>query len=215
MGEILHAGGIVLCGGKSNRMGVPKASLPFGSESMLARVVRVLAEVVEPVVVVAAVGQPLPRLPRQVIVTRDERDCHGPLEGLRAGIAAIAARAEAAYATSCDVPLLSAAFVRYMISKLGEHAAAVPFDGDLYHPLAGIYRTDTVLVIERLLDLESLRTSDLFESVLTNRVPLQELRSVDPELSSLLNVNTPADYARALELAGHPMESKLKTQLRL
>ncbi|MBI2479970.1 MAG: hypothetical protein HYV60_15470 [Planctomycetia bacterium] len=51
--------------------------------------------------------------------------------------------------------------------------------------------------------------------MLTNRVPLQELRSVDPELSSLLNVNTPADYARALELAGHPMESKLKTQLRL
>jgi len=54
------AGGIVLCGGKSTRMGVPKATLPFGPETMLQRVVRLLGTVVSPVVVVAAQGQPLP-----------------------------------------------------------------------------------------------------------------------------------------------------------
>ena len=37
------AGGIVLAGGKSTRMGVPKATLPFGPETMLQRVVRLLA----------------------------------------------------------------------------------------------------------------------------------------------------------------------------
>ena len=47
-------GGIVLCGGKSERMGRPKLLLPFGDETMLARVVRIVGQVVSPVVVVAA-----------------------------------------------------------------------------------------------------------------------------------------------------------------
>jgi molybdopterin-guanine dinucleotide biosynthesis protein A len=66
--------GIVLCGGKSTRMGSSKALLPFGSETMLQRVVRLLGKVVSPLVVVAAVEQELPALPRDVIVARDERE---------------------------------------------------------------------------------------------------------------------------------------------
>ena len=57
-------GGVVLCGGRSSRMGRPKASLPFAGETMLARVVGVLGGVVSPVVVVAASGQDVPQLTR-------------------------------------------------------------------------------------------------------------------------------------------------------
>ena len=57
-------GAIVLCGGMSRRMGRPKAWLPFGpDEVMLQRVVRLVREVVGPVVVVAAPEQELPMLP--------------------------------------------------------------------------------------------------------------------------------------------------------
>ena len=61
--EAMTAGGIVLCGGRSTRMGVPKATLPFGPETMLQRVVRLLGTVVSPIVVVAAREQSLPELP--------------------------------------------------------------------------------------------------------------------------------------------------------
>src|SRR6185436_21138576 len=80
---VTAAAGIVLCGGRSTRMGVPKATLPFGNETMLQRVVRLLHTVVSPIIVVAARGQELPPLPEGVFVTRDERDQQGPLEGLR------------------------------------------------------------------------------------------------------------------------------------
>ena len=43
----MRVGGIVLCGGRSSRMGSPKAWLPFGGEPMLARVVRVVCEAVQ------------------------------------------------------------------------------------------------------------------------------------------------------------------------
>ena len=84
----MTAGGIVLAGGKSTRMGTSKALLPFGPETMLQRVVRILSSVVSPIVVVAAPAQELPDLPAHVIVTRDEREGRGPLEGLRAGLKA-------------------------------------------------------------------------------------------------------------------------------
>src|SRR6186713_2816693 len=93
-------GGVVLCGGKSTRMGTSKALLPFGPETMLQRVVRLLATVVSPIVAVAAPGQSLPELPADVIVTRDEREGRGPLEGLRAGLKALPATVEIAYVTS-------------------------------------------------------------------------------------------------------------------
>ena len=61
-------------------MGVSKATLPFGAETMLQRVVRLLGNVVSPVIVVAAREQPLPscRMRSASLATSGRR---GPLEG--------------------------------------------------------------------------------------------------------------------------------------
>src|SRR5258708_37920520 len=81
--------GIVLCGGQSTRMERPKAWLPFGPEVMLQRIVRILSDVVSPIVVVAAVGQDVPDLPQAVEIVRDEHEALGPLAGLAAGLKAL------------------------------------------------------------------------------------------------------------------------------
>ena len=108
--------GIVLCGGHSSRMGRPKAWLPFGNELLLQRVVRILRQVVEPVVVVGAPAQEIPPLPSEVRVVRDDRDHLGPLSGLAGGLAALGASVEAAYLSSCDVPFLQPTFVSHRFS---------------------------------------------------------------------------------------------------
>ena len=114
----MRAGGVVLCGGSSRRMGRPKAWLPFGDEALLTRVVRLLSEAMEPVVVVAAAGQELPPLPPAVAVVRDEEPGRGPLQGLATGLKALPGQVEAAYLSSCDVPLLRPAFVRRLIASM-------------------------------------------------------------------------------------------------
>src|SRR5262245_64205843 len=108
---MLRVGGIVLCGGQSSRMGRPKAWLPFGPETMLGRVVRLLGEVVSPIVVVAAPGQDVPAVPADVLIVRDPERGRGPLEGLAAGLAALRERVDAAYASSWDVAFVPPAFV--------------------------------------------------------------------------------------------------------
>src|SRR5579871_5360740 len=100
----MNVGGIVLCGGHSKRMGRPKAWLPIAGEIMLSRVVRLLKDMVRPVVVVAAPEQDVPALPTDVAIVRDEARGRGPLQGLAAGLQALRGLADAAYLSSCDVP---------------------------------------------------------------------------------------------------------------
>ena len=198
----MDVGGIVLCGGQSRRMGRSKATLPFGGEVMLVRVLRLLGEVVEPCVVVAAPGQQLPPLPPEVPVIRDRAEGRGPLEGLFCGLSALGGRVDAAYVTACDVPLLQASFVQRMARLLGEHDVVVPVEGRFHHPLAAVYRTQLVDTIASLLAQDELRMISFYDRVSTRRVEVNELREVDPDLLSLMNINRPEDYALALRRAG-------------
>jgi molybdopterin-guanine dinucleotide biosynthesis protein A len=195
-------GGLVLAGGKSSRMGLAKATLPFGPELMLQRVVRLVSEIAQPVVIVAAPGQELPPLPADVLIAHDEREARGPLEGLLAGLTMIAPHADAAYATSCDVPLLKPTFIQALIDRLGDAEIAVAVEGEFAHPLAAVYRTSVLPAIRDLLSADRLRPAFLFEKVKTRRIPADELRSVDRELVSLKNCNRPEDYFAALAEAG-------------
>jgi molybdopterin-guanine dinucleotide biosynthesis protein A len=211
----LITGGIILCGGKSSRMGWPKATLPFGPELMLQRVARLVGEAVRPLVVVASPQQELPSLRPEILVVRDRREDRGPLEGLCAGLEALQDRAAAAYATSCDVPLLVPQFVRVMIDRLGDHQIAVPADGEFHHPLAAVYRTDVLPEIQLLLAADQLRPQFLFERVRTRRVSIEELRAADPDLQTLANLNRPADYLAAIQRAGFQLPAEVRRALGL
>lgn len=200
----MRRGAIVLCGGKSTRMGHDKASLPFGNESMLARVVRIVSMAVPPenIVIVAAEGQTLPPLAFPVTIARDAHPERGPLEGLAAGLAAISGRVDVAFVTACDIPLLVPHFLGAMFSELGEHEIAVPKEGELLHPLSAVYRTCVLAAVRELLGRDQCRVSLLFEATGTKEVDVEVLRGVDPQLWSLKNLNRPEDYVEALRVAG-------------
>jgi molybdopterin-guanine dinucleotide biosynthesis protein A len=200
----MRKGAIILCGGKSSRMGRDKATLPFGPELMLQRVVRLIGEVVDPegIVVVAAPNQTLPVLPTGVTVARDIHEFRGPLQGLATGFREMGDRFDAVYATACDVPLLARAFVDKMFQLLGEYEVAVPFDGQHHHSLAAIYRPRVLPHIEGLLESDRLRPRFLYDLVPTREVPVDDLRDVDPQLATLENLNQYEDYLAALVAAG-------------
>jgi molybdopterin-guanine dinucleotide biosynthesis protein A len=185
-------------------MGRDKATLPFGPELMLQRVVRLISEsvAIENVVVVAAPTQSLPELPTGVAVVYDAQEYRGPLNGLKTGFRAVADRVDAVYATGCDVPLLVPAFATRIFELLGDYDIAVPFDGQHHHPLAAVYRPSLLFRVEKLLGSDRMRPRYLFDEARTLEIPIDELRAVDPELSTLENLNHPQDYFAALAAAG-------------
>jgi molybdopterin-guanine dinucleotide biosynthesis protein A len=193
-------------------MGTPKAALEWHGSTLLRRTVGILARATGgPVVVVRASGQDLPALPAGTLVVDDPREGKGPVQGIAAGLAALRGQTETAFVTSTDLPFLHPAFVSRVLSALGAPRerpgegpdVALPVAGGYQQPLAAAYRTGLAELAERLVKEDRLRPAFLFQecdvirlddaALLTGPV----LAARDPDLDSLLNVNTPDDYQAA------------------
>jgi molybdopterin-guanine dinucleotide biosynthesis protein A len=157
-------GGVVLAGGRSRRMGRPKATLEWHGSTFVRRVSGLVARVADgPVVVVRAPGQELPELPFEVV--EDAREDEGPLQGIAAGLAALRGRAEIAYVSAVDVPLLDPKFVRRVVEAVGDADAAAPAGPQ---PLAAAYRVELADTAERLLGEGERRARALLEHARVN-----------------------------------------------
>ena len=205
--EQLKVGGIILCGGLSQRMGRPKAWLRLGTETLLERIVRLLSQVVGPIVVVAAPGQEVPNLPGDVLLVRDSQPGRGPLQGLADGLATLQqpdcwkqpGSSSAAFVCSCDAPFLQPAFVARLIGLLDDHDICVPSVGGFLHPLTAIYRLRVLDTARLLLAQNRLAPRFLVDEVSARIVTEAELAEVDPGLLSLRNLNRVEDYEAALK----------------
>lgn len=220
--------GIILCGGKSSRMGRPKWSLPIGDETCLQRTIRLMREVTSPIIAVAAEDQSITGLPADVTLVRDQVPEKGPLAGISAGLNYLSkysshstdpswearhwqdasgtpSQITSAYVTSCDVPLLKPEFIASVINELGDHDLAVVKEGNFHHPLAGVYRVSLSERVASLLAEDRLRPLFLIEESNSREIDVEELRDVDPDLASLRNMNTPEEYRSILESLDLPI----------
>jgi molybdenum cofactor guanylyltransferase len=210
-------GAIVLCGGKSRRMGEDKAWLPFGNDAMLTRVVRIIAQSVPAcnILVIAADGQQLPPLEEHVRVLRDAEAFLGPLPAIVTGLNALLDVADDVFVTSCDVPLLRASVVDWLFWRLDEVRAApltpnerpfeavVPRDQHRWYPLSAVYSVTTRIGLSAARALGDNSLQGPCRSGLVRAFPIQtdEMREVDPQLDAIFNCNTWYDYESALERA--------------
>jgi molybdopterin-guanine dinucleotide biosynthesis protein A len=214
----MRAAGVVLVGGRSSRMGSPKAALEWHGSTLLRRVTGLLARTVDgPVIVVAAPGQPLPELPPGVVLVTDPEPGQGPVVGLATGLgAAASAGAELAFVTATDLPFLHPAYIRRVVAALtpsppeSDEApsdavdVALPHLGGYPQPLAAAYRTALAPLLAGMAAAGELRLRALFERCPVRELDLAtlltdaELAAVDPALRSVHNVNSPGDYAEAI-----------------
>jgi len=186
-------------------MGTPKATLEWHGSTLLRRVTGIVARATGgPIVVVRAPGQDLPAMAKGVEVTEDAKEGRGPLQGLAAGLAAVDGRAEIAFVSSTDAPLLHPAFVRRVVGALdGEHDVALPQAGGFPHPLAAAYRTELLPSVQQLIAADRMRPAFLFETCRVQRLDEAALladpavAAYDPALDSVLNLNEPPDYEAA------------------
>ena len=156
----------MLAGGRSTRMGRPKANLEWHGSTLLHRVTGMVGRAVDgPVVVVRAPDQELPELPPGVRVVEDAAEGRGPLQGLAAGLTAVAEESDLAYVSSTDVPLLHPAFVTAVVRAGAGPGVdvALPVVHGFRHPLAAAYRTALAGAVERLIAEDRMRPAFLFE----------------------------------------------------
>jgi molybdenum cofactor guanylyltransferase len=186
-------------------MGTAKAALEWHGSTLLRRTVQIVARATSgPVVVVRASGQDLPELPEGTVITDDPHEGKGPVQGIAAGLAALTGRADVAFVSSTDMPFLHPAFIRRVLRVLEEDEAtdvALPVARGYKQPLAAAYRVALAEAAERLVKEDRLRPAFLFDQCRVETLDDAALKrdpvlaAFDPDLDSVLNVNTPEDYA--------------------
>ncbi len=190
------AAAVILVGGKSSRMGRAKALLPFDNEPLIAHVVRRLKSWFPEIIVVAAPDQELPEL--SAVLVRDEIAYQGPVSGIYHGLKA--ATRDVCFVTSCDAPFLNFELIDHLLEQISDYDVVVPFWQERFQPLHAIYRTSVVPLLKEQLERGELRPIFLYDKVRTRKIQEAEIRRLDPEGLSFLNMNSPADYDAALQL---------------
>jgi molybdopterin-guanine dinucleotide biosynthesis protein A len=184
---------LFLAGGKSTRMGTPKAWLEFDGRPLLAHLVERMLPLFPEAIVVTAPGEDVPDTPARVVY--DENPGEGPVAGLVVGLREVSC--PLAFATSCDAPFLSPSLARYLAEAAEGFDVVVPeWEGRL-HPLHTVYHTSVQPLLAQQLAEGRRRPVDLFGRVRTKTVREEELRRVDPDGLSFLNMNTPEEYESA------------------
>jgi molybdenum cofactor guanylyltransferase len=185
---------IVLAGGRSSRMGTPKALLPFDHQPLIVHIVATLRRLFPEVVVVAAPGQDLPSMP--ITLVRDDVAYQGPVGGIYYGLRA--AGGDVSFVTSCDSAFLNSDLISHLLSQISQYDVVVPHWQGRFQPLHAVYRRSVLPLLEGQLARGELRPVYLFDKVRTRRIDEEEIRRFDPEGWSFFNMNTPEEYAEAL-----------------
>jgi molybdopterin-guanine dinucleotide biosynthesis protein A len=196
--------GIVLAGGRSSRMGTPKAALEWRGSTLLEGIVEAVGRATGRVVVVRAPGQALPALPAGVAVVEDARPDRGPLEAMLAGMGAVETEAGIVFVAAVDLPFLHPAIVARVIRAVGPGVdAAVPVAGGRPQPLAAAYRIGLRPLVAELAEGPTRRMGELLDRArvawLDEAALLADpaVAAADPRLAGLSDLDTPADLAAA------------------
>ena len=182
-------------------MGQEKYRLSFAGETLLQRICRIVQPEVSRILIVAAVDQEIPQSESHIQVLRDEIPDAGPLAGIAQALAWLQTTQDAptaAFVTSCDVPLLKPDVIGLLRNQLTEEFEAVVVrDSDFAYPLCAIYRLTAAATAAGLITSGQHRATALSENLHTCWLSLDAIRTVDPDLESFLNCNTPEDYEKA------------------
>lgn len=190
---------VILAGGESKRMGTPKHLLATRSGTIVEYLCQQLsARFVETLVV----GRdPIQALSRGVRLIADVRPEKTPLVGIYSGL--LSANTSLCFVVACDMPFVKPQLVQRLYEHTGNVDVTVPLIGSYYEPLCAFYRDSALAAIERVLDRGQRKVTAIYDDLRVCTVNESLLRTVDRELVSFINLNTP----RELSLLGELSES--------
>ena len=189
--------GAVLAGGQSTRFGRPKWSEPLAGVPMARRAAAALAPHAREVVLVGAAGDAsglgLPLVP-------DAPGGGGPLAGLVSALE----RAERAgdrgcLMVACDLPLVDADLVGLLVQAWDGEDLVAPERGGRLQPLCAAWSVAALPAVRKALVSDDRSVAGVVRGLALKILPEATWRAGASGLDRLLNVNTPADLARAVE----------------
>lgn len=184
--------GVILAGGENIRMGKNKAFLEIDGQRIIDRAVKLLKGIFSQVILVT--NTPLEYSYLDIEIVIDIVPKGGALIGIYTGL--FYSSHPYCFVTACDMPFLNKKVIEHLITISKNYDVVIPHLDDGYHPLHAIYSKKCIKSIEKLIHENNLKITDFFDKVKVKEVTSDDINSLDPNLNSFLNINTPEDLTR-------------------
>jgi molybdopterin-guanine dinucleotide biosynthesis protein A len=197
---------LILAGGRSERFGRSKALYEVNGRPLLSYLVEGVSSLSKRLIIsVKSNPEIYSSLFPDAEIVIDEHEIYAPIVGLISSLAEV--KTDYVAVLPCDSPLVNPELIILLLRRARGRGGAVPIweDGRI-EPLLAVYKTDEL----RKSILDCWNKSDLkircaIESMDIVYVPIDEIREVDPELRSFLNINTPEELELLNELLEDPL----------
>jgi molybdopterin-guanine dinucleotide biosynthesis protein A len=185
--------GALLAGGRSSRIGAPKATLELGGRPLISYPLAAMADAGIETVVVAKPDTALPEMENEVWL-EPQQPSH-PLLGIVTALERAAGRP--VFVCGCDMPFVTAELISHLAHREGP--IVLPFAGGRYHPLLARYRPSLAPALASALEQQR-PLQQVVAALGPALIDEQGLAQFGEPERLLFNVNTPADLERAREL---------------
>lgn len=188
----------IIAGGRARRLeGVDKGGLLIGGRRIVDWQLSVLGHVAEHILIVSSDHHRFRS--SGLRVCGDLIPGAGPLGGLYTAL--VMSPTARTLVVACDLPFLTVAFLRHLETRGRDYEAVIPWTAAGTQPLCAVYDRRCAGTIRDRIERGALRVSDLGDALRVAKIGPSEVAPFDPDGTLFFNVNTPDDYARALDLA--------------
>ena len=188
----------IIAGGLARRLdGLDKSRLVIGGRRIVDRQLSVLGRVAEHILIVSNDHHRFRSSGLRVCA--DLIPGGGPLSGLYTAL--VMSPTARTLVVACDLPFLTASFLRHLAARVDGTDAAIPRTAGGAQPLCAVYDRTCAEPIRDRLERGEFRVSGLVDTLRVTDIGPSEVAPFDPDGTLFFNVNTPDDYTRAIALA--------------
>ena len=186
--------GIVLCGGKSRRMGSNKALLKLHGKYIISYPIKVLRKF-STQQIISTNNSDLDFL--NIKTVADKYKNIGPIAGIYSVLKESSTQKN--IILSCDTPFIDSATVEYMLEHSEGYEIVLPIYENHLQPMTGIFDKSIVFTIEKEILSGNYIPPRIFEKCKINKLIIPENISANYK-HLFFNINSPADYEKAKKI---------------
>ncbi|MHA1195108.1 MAG: molybdenum cofactor guanylyltransferase [Promethearchaeota archaeon] len=207
---------LILIGGKSTRFGIEKAVIDVLGKPLILHQIETLAKFDQDIFLVAHSGEQVfkyqkkIKFPKEVHFIVDDREIinnsktFSPILGIYSGFKELNKLGfEKAFLLSCDMPLIKAEVIEYMIKESVGYDCCIPrWKNGFLEPFFAIYPVNKGFNrIKEILKREDYGLLDLLDESWKIKYILVEeaIQPLDENLTTLINIKGPIDIAKLMK----------------
>lgn len=186
--------GIILCGGKSRRMGQNKALLKINEKYIISYVIDTLRPFCDEIIL-STNTKDLDFLGYRTV--NDLFNNIGPISGIYTSL--LESKNSKNIIISCDTPFINSYLLKELLSYSEKYDIVLPeFNGHL-QPMTGVFKKKILPVLKREINSGNYIPPRIFEQSNLNKLKITDK---DPFYHKQLffNVNSPEDFSKAQEI---------------